>query len=169
MLFRSIVFDGARARFESEIHLATRSVFIGWDVLCLGRPAAAEQFLRGCWQQRLQLWRNGERLWLEQARLDGDDPLLRTLLTSPLGWAGYSVCGTLLAAAEQLPDSLLAACRGCALPGGRSGITRLPGLMVARCLGHSAEAVRAWMVQLWQLLRPALCGVPAALPRIWAT
>jgi urease accessory protein len=165
----SIVFDGARARLECEIHLAARSVFIGWDVLCLGRPAAAEQFLRGCWQQRLQLWRNGERLWLEQARLCDEDPLLQKLLKSPLGLAGYSVCGTLLVAAEHLPDSLLAACRGCVLSEGRSGITRLPGLMLARCLGHSAETVRAWMVQLWQLSRPALCGVPAVTPRIWST
>ena len=33
----------------------------------------------------------------------------------------------------------------------------------------SAEAARAWFVALWAVLRPAIVGRPAAVPRIWHT
>jgi len=45
----------------------------------------------------------------------------------------------------------------------------LPRLLVARYLGHSSEAARDWFVGLWHLLRPALLGREARLPRIWST
>jgi urease accessory protein len=45
----------------------------------------------------------------------------------------------------------------------------LPGLLIARYLGHSSEAARAWFSQLWHLLRPALLGREAIPPRIWNT
>lgn len=53
--------------------------------------------------------------------------------------------------------------------GAEHGITRLPELLVARYLGHNSEAARLWFVALWQMLRPALLGRAAVLPRIWNT
>jgi len=87
-----------------------------------------------------------------------------------VGLAGFSVCGTLLATGEIDPG-LLAECRALSAnePGAQQGISALPGLFVARYLGHSSEAARHWFTALWQLLRPALLGVPAQTPRIWST
>ena len=63
-----------------------------------------------------------------------------------------------------------AACRA-ATPADQAGhgITALPGLIVARYLGDSSEAARLWFAELWKILRPACCGRPAILPRIWNT
>src|SRR5262245_47867081 len=43
----TIVFDGARARSRTQVHLQGTSRFLGWEILCLGRPANAERFLHG--------------------------------------------------------------------------------------------------------------------------
>ncbi|HDY6192633.1 TPA: urease accessory protein, partial [Pseudomonas aeruginosa] len=47
---------------------------------------------------------------------------------------------------------------------------QLPGgLLVARCLADEALHARAWLIELWRLLRPALLGRKAVPPRIWST
>ncbi|NQB27068.1 hypothetical protein DZ918_027860, partial [Pseudomonas aeruginosa] len=47
---------------------------------------------------------------------------------------------------------------------------QLPGgLLVARCLADEALHARAWLIELWRLLRPALLGREAVPPRIWST
>ncbi|HCI2292678.1 urease accessory protein, partial [Pseudomonas aeruginosa] len=40
---------------------------------------------------------------------------------------------------------------------------------VARCLADEALHARAWLIELWRLLRPALLGREAVPPRIWST
>jgi urease accessory protein len=51
----------------------------------------------------------------------------------------------------------------------RGDLTQLPGLLVARCLADEALHARAWLIELWKLLRPALLGREALAPRIWST
>lgn len=165
----TIVFDGARARMETRVALAADSRFIGWDILCLGRAAAGERFANGRFDLFYRVDRNRQPIWLERGGFSGSDPML----ASPAGWAGATVCGTLLCAFPELPAqaaSLLAACRA-ATPADQAGhgITALPGLIVARYLGDSSEAARLWFAELWKILRPACCGRPAVLPRIWNT
>lgn len=165
----SIVFDGARARMETRVILAADSCYLGWDILCLGRAAAGERFARGQVDLLCRIERERAPLWLERGGFAGDDPLL----SSPAGWAGASVCGTLLCVfpglTQQAPD-LLAACRAL-VPAdqARHGLTVLPGVLIARYLGHHSEAARQWLVALWRMLRPACCGRPAVPPRIWMT
>jgi urease accessory protein len=48
-----------------------------------------------------------------------------------------------------------------------AGVSALPRVTVARFLGRSAEAARAYFTALWKLARPALVGREAAPPRIW--
>lgn len=162
----TIVFDGARARIEADIELAADARYCGWEVLCLGRRASGERFERGELRLATRIAREGRPLWLERGLLAGGDPLL----ASSIGLAGNSVCGTLLATGELAPE-LLAAGRAVAAAeaGAQTGITALPGLLVARYLGHSSEAARLWFIELWRLLRPALLGLPAQTPRIWNT
>jgi len=165
----SIVFDGALARMETRVKLAADSRFIGWDILCLGRAAAGERFEHGHFGLFLTVDRNSRPLWLERGQFAGNDPML----TSPAGWAGHSVCGTLLCTFPELPlqaAALLEALR--AVPpadGALHGITAPPGLLIARYLGDNSEAARLWFAALWTILRPACCGRPAVLPRIWNT
>ena len=45
----------------------------------------------------------------------------------------------------------------------------IPGLLVARYLGHSSEEAFENFVALWKLLRPAVMEREAVVPRIWST
>jgi urease accessory protein len=162
-----IVFDGARAAMSAHIELAGAARFLGWDLLCLGRRASGERYRRGALRLETRVRRDGRPVWLERGRLDGG----AGLLDSPAGLAGFSVTGNLLASGAPVDAALLADCRAVAPtePGARSGLTALPDLLVARYLGHSAEAARHWFATLWQRLRPAFTGRAAVAPRIWNT
>jgi len=165
----SIVFDGARARMETHVRLTADSRYIGWDILCLGRAAAGERFDKGEISLFFRVDRGGRPVWLERGHVAGNDPML----ASPSGWAGHSVCGTLLCSFPELPQqaaALLEALRAIAPPDmAQHGITALPGVLIARYLGDSSEAARMWFAELWKILRPACCGRPAVIPRIWNT
>ncbi|NTV68926.1 MAG: urease accessory protein UreD [Azonexaceae bacterium] len=165
----TIVFDGARARMETRVNLAADSRYIGWDILCLGRVAAGERFEKGRFELFFRVDRGGRPIWLERGGFDGNDPML----SSPAGWAGATVCGTLLCTFSELPQqagALLDACRKIIpVDGANHGLSALPGMLVARYLGDSSEAARLWFAELWAILRPACCGRPAVTPRIWNT
>ena len=88
--------------------------------------------------------------------------------------AGHAACGTLIAAGPGLDGEagreLLASCRGVGVDkASLAGVTRLPGVLIARWLGDSAEDARAYFAAVWAQLRPALKKVPALTPRIWST
>ena len=165
----TIVFDGARARMETRISLAADSRYIGWDILCLGRAAAGERFEKGRFDLLFRVDRGSAPIWLERGGFDGND----AMFSSPAGWAGATVCGTLLCAFPELPQqaaALLEACRKIIpVDGAHHGLSALPGMLVARYLGDSSEAARLWFAELWAILRPACCGRPAVTPRIWNT
>ena len=161
----SIVFDGAQAHIASLVELETGARFIGMDLYCLGRTASRERFTRGALHLDTRVTQDGRTLWLEQARIAGDSPLLH----SPAGLAGSPVFGTLLCAGFDADDALLAACRAVPCASGDVGVTRLPGLLVARYRGTCTQAARAWFMHIWSLVRPAMTGRTAQAPRIWAT
>lgn len=165
----SIVFDGARARMDTRVSLAADSRYLGWDILCLGRAAAGERFEKGRFELFFRVDRSNVPIWLERGGFDGND----AMLSSPAGWAGATVCGTLLCAFPELPQqaaALLEVCRK--IPpadGANHGLSALPGILVARYLGDSSEAARLWFADLWAILRPGCCARPAVTPRIWNT
>ncbi len=161
----TIVFDGAQARMETRVSLAADSKYIAWDILCLGRAASGERFEQGKFDLFYRVDRNNCPIWIERGGFAGND----AMLTSPAGWAGASVSGTLLAAFPHTPE-LLTACRAIAPADAASyALTALPDLLVARYLGDSSEAARLWFAALWAVIRPVCCGRPAVTPRIWNT
>ncbi len=159
----SIFYSGSQARLHTQIELQGDARLLYWDILALGRPASAERFAQGSLYNALDIQRDGELLWHERQHLQGDDELL----DSPIGLDGRTVLATLLLTGEA-DSALLQRCRE--LPTAvRGDLTQLPGLLVARCLADEALQARAWLIGLWQLLRPALLGRPALAPRIWQT
>ena len=82
-------------------------------------------------------------------------------MRSPVGLAGRSVFGTLIA--TNVPGPLGTRCKEIA------ATTLLPGLVVARYLGDSTEAAFAAFASIWKLLRPQVMDRGATPPRIWST
>ncbi|MBC3952740.1 urease accessory protein UreD [Pseudomonas folii] len=159
----TIVFSAAQAELTTRIDLQGDARLLYWDVVALGRPASGESFKTGHFQAHLDVRRDGKLLWHERQRIIGGDGLL----DSPIGLDGKTVFGTLLVTGN-IDSELLEACR--AVPNlVRGDLTQLPGLLVARCLADEALHARAWMIELWKLLRPALLGREAVAPRIWST
>lgn len=159
----TIVYSAAQAELTTSIELEGDARLFYWDVVALGRPASGERFDLGHFQAHLDIRRDGRLLWHERQRMTGGDGLL----DSPIGLDGRPVFATLLVTGE-IDAELLERCRslGHAV---RGDLTQLPGLLVARCLASEALLARAWLIDLWRLLRPALLGREAQPPRIWNT
>ncbi|MGE4405149.1 urease accessory protein UreD [Pseudomonas sp.] len=159
----TIVYCAAQAELSTGIELEGDARLFYWDITALGRPAANERFDAGHFQTRLEIRREGTLLWHERQRVVGGDGLL----DSPIGLDGQPVFATLIASGE-IDAELLERCRE--LPGRvRGDLTQLPGLLVGRCLAREALHARAWLIELWRLLRPELLGREAVPPRIWST
>jgi urease accessory protein len=161
----TIVFDGALAALETRVALHRDARWLGWEITCLGRRLAGETFRHGELRQEIVIVRDGRRQWTERALLGGDAPLLR----AAVGLNGQSVFGTFFAAAPQVSDDLVLACREVTCDNGEGGITRLPGLLLARYRGASPESARQYFATLWARARPVLAERAAVPPRIWNT
>ena len=159
----TIVYAGAQAELSTEIDLQGDAKLLYWDIIALGRPASGERFDTGHFQAQLNIRRDGQLLWHERQRVTGADGLL----DSPIGLDGKPVFATLLITGE-IDSELLERCRNLTTPV-HGDLTQLPGLLVARCLASEALHARAWLIELWRLLRPELLGRIAVPPRIWST
>ena len=159
----SIVFDGALAELHCAVQLRGEARFIGWEVLCLGRAGSGEQFDRGRLGLQTAVSRDGALLWLERGAIEGGGALMR----SPAGLGGRAVFGTMIAACGAVSKDVVSKCR--AETNEATTLTQLPGVLIARYLGDSSEQAMQAFTRLWQILRPALIGRDAIVPRIWST
>ncbi|MFZ5595240.1 MAG: urease accessory protein UreD [Pseudomonadota bacterium] len=162
----AILFDGARADVRTRVELAGDASFMGWEITCLGRPAAHEKYLHGESRQCFEIWRDGRPLWLERASFAGDG----TALSAAWGMAGHTVTGTFACVTrchEVLPKvrAVAESCRD----GGVFNATQLEDVLVCRYLGDHAEDARRYFILVWETLRPLVMQRPACAPRIWAT
>ena len=89
----TIIYDGARAEMHTSVELDAASACIGWEMVCLGRPAAGESFTTGSVRQSLYVSRDGVPLVHELLRLEGGDALQR----GACGLGGQPVAATLFA------------------------------------------------------------------------
>ena len=71
--------------------------------------------------------------------------------------------------APLVPDTVIAACRKVGCDAGEVAVTHLPGILLARYRGDSAEAARDYFAALWSRARSKICGRDAVSPRIWNT
>ena len=174
----NIVYSGARVRTLTRIELHGNARFLGWEIFCLGRPAADESFIAGEYRQDFELWRDGEPLYLEQGRYAGGDAVLH----APWGLRSQPVGATLVCAgsppdvvsiirsswdamklpSRPLPDSP-------ASDSELATISQLDGVLICRYLGLSTTRARRLFTLAWGLLRPVLFGRPACPPRFWNT
>lgn len=161
----TIFFDGAHVQLDHAVTLAADARYIGCEILCFGRTASGESFASGRIEQRTSIRRGGKLLWFEQGNLAAGS----AAMTSPLGLAGKTVCATLIAVGNVVPATVIGVLRDAGNGEAAYGVTQMKSVVVVRYLGDSSEAARRLMISAWQMLRPALSGREAIVPRIWNT
>jgi urease accessory protein len=172
----NILFDGALAHNRVRVMLAPGAEYTGWEITCLGRPAAGESFAHGRLVQSCEIWRGDQPLLIENSRISGGSPQLATTW----GLQGRTVLATLVStqvSAELVHKlrAIIAARRPDQLNGADdrkpvlAAVTVLPELLVVRVLADSAAEVKALFIALWRELRLARWGVAATAPRIWSS
>lgn len=162
----TIVFNGARASLNTQVSLSADAIYLGWDIISLGRPACGEAFTRGELRQRLEIIRDGRPIWFEQCRLRGGD----TACGAAYAFNAKPISGTMIYAGpanENAVPRILEAVGN----GARHvfSVTRLDRVIVCRYLGSRMSEAKALLRQAWEILRQSGLGKSAAAPRIWAT
>ncbi|MDP9082357.1 MAG: urease accessory protein UreD [Pseudomonadota bacterium] len=162
----NIFFDGAKVSMELDVDLAGHAQYVGWDIVSFGRRASGETWRRGQLHMHTHIRCADRVLWSEVANVDAQSGFA----DSPVGLAGFTVCGTFVFAGSKVTAALLAGCRGVQRPvaDSRVGVTQVPRVLIARYLGDSSEDAFQWFASLWGILRQAALGKAAHSPRVWA-
>ena len=159
----TILFDGADARSCIRVTLEQESRFIGWDIVCLGRPESNAPFRRGRAQMDLGVCIGPVLTFLDRMRLDESAP---QPMQSSWGLRGRQALGTLLAWPGD--ESMVEAIRSisthvdCAT-------SLVDGVLHCRAAAAQAQAIRNHFAAIWNVLRPRVMQRPAIAPRVWST
>lgn len=161
----TILFDGADADIAMRATLATGATFVGWEFLCLGRPAARERFESGTVSQRVEIRRAGRLVRFERFGLTGGS----TQLDARFALSGHPVVGTMIyvgAPDDDVTERVRATVGDAA---GVFSVSQLTDAVVCRYLGPQASEGKMLFARAWDALRIVGQGKRANAPRIWAT
>ena len=161
----TILFSGCEVNMQTIVQLEGNAQFVGWEILCMGRPACGELFDKGNARQHFEIWRDNKPLMLDRSQLAGNDDVL----SEKWGMQNYTVTGTMMVVnvdkvmlqkvREKLP----------VLSDGLISATLINDVLVCRALAHQAEYIRFAFIDIWKELRLDLFGRKACEPRIWST
>ncbi len=161
----TILFSACEVNMRTIVQLEPGASFIGWEILCLGRPASDELFEQGYARQHFEIWRDNKPLMLDRSQLCGGDDVL----SAKWGMQNYTVSGTMMLVnadkaqlkflRENLPE----------IKNGLFSATLINDVLVCRALADQAEHVRFAFIDAWKILRMQLLGRTACEPRIWST
>lgn len=161
----TILFSGCEVSMQTVVQLEADASFIGWEILCLGRPASNDLFETGSARQCFEIWRNNKPLMLDRSQLAGN----ADVLSAQWGMQNYTVSGTMMAVNAN--KQMLARVRDNmpVMKQGLISITLINDVLVCRALSHQAEYIRFAFIDVWKSLRRDLLGREACEPRIWST
>ena len=173
----TLVFDGAEGELITEVELSDDAQFMGWDIVCLGRPSSEDWFERGSIRQVLSIKRNGLPLFIERNLICADADIMQ----DKAGLACQAVFGSFVLTNDEneIPEldeeqrealeSLAALTDESGQSKGLVAVTHKPGLVIVRYLGPCADNAKKVFIKYWQWMRPLINGREACTPRIWNT
>lgn len=162
----NIVFNGALAKTKTHVELDDNCFFMGWDIICLGGPAAGVGFTDGFFQQSFEIWRKGKPFWIERSHYKGNSPVL----SKKWGLAGCPVSASFVCVTKN--NGLVKKIQeiiGIQNSKELFSVTRLNDVLVCRYLGYHAEQAKKYFISAWEILRPAVLKQSPCVPRIWHT
>lgn len=162
----TILFNGAYASISTEISLAADAVYMGWEFVSFGRPAAGERFTRGSARQRVRIEREGKPIWFEQFNAACPEQAL----DPSFALAGQPIVGTMVYAGPVF-ENVVRRVRNLLDEQTRRvfSITELERVLVCRYLGSRMSEGKALFARAWDVVRETSIGKRAVAPRIWAT
>lgn len=161
----TILFDGADADIATRAALAADACFVGWEFLCLGRPAARERFESGAVSQRFEITRGSRLVRFERFGLTGGSPLL----DARFALSGNPVFGSMVYVGAPDDDVTERVSKAVGETAGAFSVTQLTETVVCRYLGPQAAEGKMLFARAWDALRIHCQGKSAHPPRIWAT
>jgi urease accessory protein len=169
----TIVYNGADGFNTVDIHLTESSIYLGWDITCMGLPSSEQLFTQGQYSQLNRVFVDCTLQYHDRIAITANNNLLH----HPAGLAGNSVFATFLVYAPHKIDksqrkAVIETMRDI-IEGQHAqqhiSITDIDGLLVIRYLGHHAEQCKKLFLSLWQVVRPLTVEKQAMQPRIWHT
>lgn len=161
----NIIFNGARTKISTHVNLHAQASYIGWEIICLGRPASNEVFQQGSCSFNYEIWREHKPLLIERFNLSGGDPVLH----ARWGMQSNPVIATMVITSidkyqlREIRDKLRTGSDDL------TGTTLIDGLLVCRYLGQSVERAKNYFINIWELTREHVIGRATCPPRIWNT
>ena len=160
----NIYFPGAQVNARTTFELEPDSRLMFWEKHCFGRPANREFFATGKLISQINLRVAGRLVYTETQRVDA------TELERSSGLRNHAVSGSLLIYGSPLESTMLRELQGLQPEDGVCGLSQpQPGLLIARYLGDSTQALDDCFTGLWETLRPLVMQRAASRPRIWNT
>jgi len=165
----TIFFSGCEAKTKIIINLQGDAQFIGWEIICLGRPASKEIFKQGYCRQQIEVLRDNEPLLIERSLLQGGDELL----DATWGMQGFTVLGTMIVTStdnivlERVRDNI----KEQNLDNSKIKLsaTLINDVLICRALADQAEIARESFISIWKAVRLDVMQRTAVAPRIWFT
>jgi urease accessory protein len=173
----TLVFDGAEGELITEIELHGKAQFMGWDIVCLGRPSSEDWFERGSIRQVISIHQDGQPLFIERNTISADGDIMR----DKAGLAQQAVFGSFILTNEsntipelgeeqrEVLEALAALTAETGQAKGLVAVTHKPDLVIVRYLGPCADNAKKVFIKYWQWMRPFVNGREACAPRIWNT
>jgi urease accessory protein len=154
----TIVFDGSAMARTLAADIAPDATLLAVEAIILGRTAMGETVrdcsIRDSWRVR----RGGRLVFADGLRLDGD---AAAVMSGRGTGGGATAFATVLLVATDAEAHLAPARAATAGVTGEAGVSAWNGILVARLLAASGQALRTDLVRLVETLR----GTP--MPRVW--
>jgi urease accessory protein len=161
----TILFEQARLRRMTKVHMAADARLLAGEMMVLGRLAGGEKFseglLRDAWEVRV----DRRLIWADALLLKEDIP---RVLDSPAGFAGQRVCATAIYVGSDATEHLELARELMGTPDDlKVGVTCMDGLLLMRWLGRDPLLLRQHFGAFWAEFRQQVGDLPGKLPRLW--
>ena len=160
-----VVYEDADARLLTRVVLEAEAQFLGWEVVCLGRPAAGEGFDEGSLRLDFSVHAGGAPIFVERGQVAGGSELAH----ASWGLQGYAAFGTMVATVDALVEARAALAehgkRDVAAAATELSTAQGP-LLVVRALGPDGTRVRGVLEAVRHRVRDRW-GRPRIDPAIW--
>ena len=134
------------------------------DLLVFGRLAHGEVFKSGYLRDSWKVVCNGQLVWTDALRLDGN---VTSVMTNTAGFARTVSLATCLYVADDacsrldMARDLLIGCQA------RHGASCVNGVLIVRFLSTEPKTLRVAFGEFWAGFRQRVRGLPPNLPRVW--